>query len=113
VARRCAQDRPLDESRFSLAYEAAHAFARAALGWHGYRTDKRYLVFQALAHTAGIKPETWRVLAKGHELRNLAEYQGSFEVDEALISELLRAATVVGAAVEKLGPVPWIKGKDG
>src|SRR5688572_24601156 len=58
-----------DESRFSLAYEAAHAFSRAALCWHGYRTEKRFLVFQTLPHTAGIKPEIWRVLAKCHELR--------------------------------------------
>jgi len=36
------------ESRFDLAYNAAHAFALAALRIHGYRTDKRYVVFQAL-----------------------------------------------------------------
>ncbi len=29
------------ESRFDLAYGAAHAFCRAALRWHGYRTDQR------------------------------------------------------------------------
>lgn len=33
-------------SRFDLAYNAAHAFSLAALRWHGYRSDNRYLVFQ-------------------------------------------------------------------
>jgi hypothetical protein len=42
------------ESRFDLAYNAAHAFALAALRWHGYRSEKRYLVFQVLAHTLGF-----------------------------------------------------------
>ncbi|HVS14100.1 MAG TPA: hypothetical protein VMV46_09250 [Thermoanaerobaculia bacterium] len=41
------------DSRFDLAYNAAHALALAALRSHGYRADKRYLVFQALAHTLG------------------------------------------------------------
>ena len=40
-------------SRFYLAYNAAHAFSLAALRWHGYRSDSRYLVFQALPHTLG------------------------------------------------------------
>ena len=39
------------ESRFDLAYNAAHALSLAALRIHGYRTDKRYIVFQALPHT--------------------------------------------------------------
>lgn len=45
------------ESRFDLAYNAAHAFALAALRWHGYRSDNRYIVFQALAHTVGLAAE--------------------------------------------------------
>ena len=43
------------ESRFTLAYDAAHALALAALRWHGYRSDKRYLVFQTLKHTLMIE----------------------------------------------------------
>lgn len=39
------------ESRFDLAYNAAHALALAALRWHGYRSTNRYLVFQVLPHT--------------------------------------------------------------
>src|SRR4051812_37960262 len=44
------------ESRFDLAYNAAHALSLAALRWHGYRSDKRYVVFQALAHTLALPP---------------------------------------------------------
>lgn len=40
-----------EEGRFSLAYGAAHALALAALRWHGYRSENRYLVFQCLQHT--------------------------------------------------------------
>jgi len=39
------------ESRFDLAYNAAHALCLAALRWHGYRSDNRYMVFQCLPHT--------------------------------------------------------------
>jgi hypothetical protein len=59
------------DSRFDLAYGAAHALSLAALRLRGYRSDNRFLVFQMLPHTLGIAPATWRVLAKGHEARNL------------------------------------------
>lgn len=45
------------ESCFLLAYNAAHSIALAALRWHGYRPDNRYIVFQALQHTLGVGPE--------------------------------------------------------
>jgi hypothetical protein len=41
-------------SRFDLAYNAAHALALTALRLQGYRSDRRYLVFQCLAHTLGV-----------------------------------------------------------
>ena len=34
------------ESRFDLAYNAAHALSLAALRYAGYRSENRYLVFQ-------------------------------------------------------------------
>ena len=59
------------ESRFDLAYNAAHALSLAALRWHGYRPARqRFVVFQALTHTLRLKPETWRVLDKCHNTRN-------------------------------------------
>ena len=33
------------ESRFDLAYNAAHALCLAALRWHGFRPANRYIVF--------------------------------------------------------------------
>jgi hypothetical protein len=94
------------QGRFDLAYNAAHALALAALRWHGFRPDhKRYVVFQSLEHSLGLKPEIWRVLDKSHSVRNLAEYEGHFEVDEQLLKDLLRAAEAVKQGVEKLGPI--------
>lgn len=54
------------ESRFDLAYNAAHAYALAALRYSGYRSQDRYLGFQVLEHTVGISPARWRVLDKAH-----------------------------------------------
>jgi hypothetical protein len=99
-------DRLSFDSRFDLAYNGAHAFALFALRRMGYRSDNRYLVFQSLSHTAGIPPETWRVLAKAHERRNIAEYEGHLERDGQLLNELIVAATALGAIVERLSATP-------
>lgn len=93
------------ESRFDLAYNAAHALALAALRWHGYRSDKRYTVFQCVPHTLGLGPEVWRVLALCHDRRNLAEYEGYLEVDEQLVADLLKATDALLAKVETLEPI--------
>ncbi len=93
-------------SRFDLAYNAAHAFSLAALRWHGYRSDNRYLVFQALPHTLGLPAATWRVLAKAHEVRNVAEYEGHFDADMTLLGNLIEAAEAVRKSVVELPPLP-------
>lgn len=92
-------------SRFDLAYNAAHSFSLAALRWHGYRSDNRYLVFQSLPHTLGLEAPLWRVLAKAHELRNLAEYEGHLEIGEQFLLDLLAATHAVQGAVLKLAPL--------
>ncbi|MBE0574984.1 MAG: hypothetical protein IH613_03715 [Desulfuromonadales bacterium] len=84
------------EGRFDLVYNAAHALCLAALRWHGYRPANRYIVFQVLPHTLGLGPEVWRVLAKGHEVRNLSEYEGMQNVEKRLVEDL------VAEAVDKL-----------
>lgn len=107
-----ANDTLAEESQFDLAYNAAHALSLAAMRWHGYRPDKqRYVVFQTLSDTLGLKPEQWRILDKSHNARNLAEYQGAIEVDAQLLADLLKATQVVLDAVENLGPVPKSKAK--
>lgn len=91
-------------SRFDLAYNASHALALYALRYAGYRCDARYLAFQTLPHTLGMPVEVWRVLAKAHERRNLAEYEGHLEHDERLLADVLVAARRVVAAIEALPP---------
>ncbi len=94
------------EGRFDLTYNAAHALALAALRYHGYRSENRYIVFQALPHTLGLSAETWRVLAKAHERRNLSEYEGLLDVDERLLKDMLEAARRVLRGVKELPPLP-------
>lgn len=94
------------DSRFDLAYNAAHAFSVAALRWHGYRSENRYLAFQTLEHTIKLPPEQWRVLDQAHRKRNLAEYEGHLDVDQSLVDALIRVAQEVVARVVGLGPVP-------
>ena len=92
------------ESRFDLAYNAAHALCLAALRWHGYRPENRYIVFQVLPDTLGLGPEVWRVLDKCHNIRNLGEYEGDLNVDEQLVKDLIGACRAVAAKVETLKP---------
>ncbi|NNE33913.1 MAG: hypothetical protein HKN13_01670 [Rhodothermales bacterium] len=91
------------ESRFDLAYNAAHALSLATLRWHGYRSDSRYVVFQCLQHTIDLPGVQWRVLDQAHRKRNLAEYEGHLEIEEQLVEALIRVAGVVAERVEKLG----------
>lgn len=91
------------ESRFDLAYNAAHALALAGLRRLGYRSANRYVVFQVLPHTLGVPPEQWRVLAKAHEIRNRTEYEGILDVDERLVADMITAAKAVQAALQKAG----------
>ncbi|MNM44359.1 hypothetical protein [Pseudomonas sp. MAG733B] len=78
-------------SRFDLAYNAAHALALTAMRLQGFRSDRRYLVFQCLVHTLGLNKIQVRLFALCHERRNLAEYEGYMDVDETLLAELLAA----------------------
>lgn len=93
------------EGRFDLAYNAAHALALAALRYHGYRPANRYIVFQALPHTLGVGPEIWRVLAKGHEIRNLGEYEGQLNVDERIVTDMVDACRKIARKIEALPPI--------
>ena len=89
------------ESRFDLAYNAAHALCLAALRRLGYRASNRYIVFQVLPHTLGLGPEVWRVLDKCHNTRNLGEYEGLLDVDERLVTDLIIATSAVADAIQK------------
>ena len=93
------------ESRFDLAYNAAHALSLAALRWHGYRAGNRYIVFQCLPHTLGLGPEVWRVLDRCHHLRNRAEYEGALALDDRIVGDLIEACRLVSGKVSGLPPI--------
>ena len=93
------------ESRFDLAYNAAHALALAALRFHGYRSENRYLVFQSLEHTLKLPPEQWRVLDQAHGKRNRAEYEGLVDIDSKLLEAVIRIGREIEKRVRALGPV--------
>jgi hypothetical protein len=90
------------ESRFDLAYNAAHALSLAALRYRGYRSESRYLVFQCLQHTIDLPNEQWRVLDQAHRKRNLAEYEGVVDADEQLVEALMRVSHEVATRVKEL-----------
>lgn len=93
------------ESRFDLGYNAAHALCLSALRNKGYRARNRYIVFQVLPHTLGLGPEVWRVLAKAHEVRNLAEYEGHLSVEERLVNDVIEATKQVAEEISLLTPL--------
>lgn len=89
-------------SRFDLAYNAAHALALTALRLSGYRSDKRYLVFQCLIHTADASKLQVRIFALCHERRNLAEYEGYMDEDHGLLAQLIENAVELLERVRRL-----------
>ena len=106
MARTHLDDAQLDdlstEGRFFSAYNAGHAAALAALRWHGYRSENRYMVFQCLTHTLNWPAPRWRVLDAARQKRNVAEYEGFLEVEESTIAELRALVAELIADVAKL-----------
>jgi hypothetical protein len=90
------------DGRFASSYGAGHAAALAALRWHGYRSENRFMVFQCLPHTLGWPPHRRRVLDAAHQKRNLAEYEGYLDVEESLVRELIALVSDLIADVEAL-----------
>jgi hypothetical protein len=100
-----AQKEGLDpDSRFDLAYGAAHRLALAALRREGYCSENRITVFQTLVHTLGTTAADVQIFLQAHNERNLAEYQGGMEIDEKLLANLIRCTKTIEAAVAKLDP---------
>ena len=93
------------DSQFLLAYSASHTLALAALRWHGYRADSRYIVFQCLQHTLNLSATEWRIFDQCHNRRNVAEYEGHLEIDEALLKELIRLTHQLLGKVKALEPI--------
>lgn len=93
------------ESRFDLAYNASHALCLAALRRSGYRAANRYIVFQTLPHTLGLGPDVWRVLAKGHDVRNRGEYEGDLDLEERLVADQIAACKIVLHTLDEMPPL--------
>lgn len=92
------------DSRFDLAYNASHALGLAALRWHGFRAENRYIVFQCLTHTLQVQPDRWRILADAHRRRNVAEYDGELDANESLVAGMIEVAEDMVRRLEALGP---------
>jgi hypothetical protein len=52
-----------------------------------------------------LGPEVWRVLAKAHAVRNVSEYQGTLEVTERLVADVITAARRVAETIGRLPPI--------
>ncbi len=88
--------------RFTLAYEASHGFALAALRARGYRPSQskghRKLVFDVLDATADAPANLASALARYHDRRNRITYDGMFIATQAEADDLV---TLV-AALQRL-----------
>jgi hypothetical protein len=62
--------------------------------------------YSKLCNTLGIAAPIWRVLAKAHDVRNIAEYEGAIDVDELLLTGLIAAAKHVEFELKKLTEPP-------
>ncbi|WP_342723695.1 hypothetical protein AAFG07_31905 [Bradyrhizobium sp. B097] len=92
------------DSKFTLAYGAAHRLALAALRRDGYRSEDRISVLQTLVHTIGASAADVQIFLKAHNERNLAEYQGRVDIDEKVLADLIRCTKTLEAAIAKLAP---------
>src|ERR1700680_22095 len=93
------------DSRFDLAYSAAHALCLAALRHHGFRASKRYIVFQVLPDTLGLGPDASRALSKCTERRARPEYEGGLDVEDGMVLDLTGACRKVAEKVKRLPPI--------
>jgi len=79
------------DSRFGLAYDAAHSLALAALRRVGYRPEnkQRYIVFDLLPVTISFSIGSARFLHDCHQKRCVHLYDGDLMEDETFIAELI------------------------
>ena len=95
--------------RFTLAYEASHGFALAALRARGFRPSQskghRKVVFDVLDSTAGVPITLAAALARYHDRRNRIIYDGMFIATQAeaedLVSQVSALRNFVGKVLER------------
>jgi hypothetical protein len=89
--------------RFSLACNAAHSLALAALRSAGFRpagSGHRRIVFQVLEFTAGASAQLALALAQHHDRRNKIEYEAS-EPSKLETDDLVNLVADLNALVAK------------
>jgi hypothetical protein len=64
--------------------------------------ENRFMVFQCLAHTLGWPAHKWRILDAAHQKRNLAEYEGFWDIEESVIAEICSLLPELIADVQNL-----------
>ena len=92
------------ESRFALAYNAAHSLALAALRASGFRPSSaghRRIVFQVLEATASAPVKLWTALDACHDRRNKLEYEGAAPASSIEAEDLTRLAGELQILVRK------------
>ncbi len=95
-----------EATRFSVAYEAAHALALAAMRACDLRPAQgpghRSIVFNVLDATTTAPPALCVPLAKAHDKRNKLTYDGLTTFSHAELEELIESAESLGKLVRDL-----------
>ena len=63
-------------------------------------TDQKLVIsyFNA-SHTIDLANERWRVLDQAHNKRNIAEYEGGIDMDEAIVQALIRVTDEIAERI--------------
>jgi hypothetical protein len=93
------------ENRFHFAYNAAVSFSRAALRYHGLRSDNIDLVFCVAPHALGLDADISRRLLRCREVHEGWGFQGRGQVDQRTFDALIAACAAIAAKVETLPPL--------
>jgi len=62
------------------------------------------MVFQCLVFTTNLSKAQIRIFSTCHDKRNLAEYEGYFEIGEQLLAELIMTTVILKDYIDVLKP---------
>ena len=93
------------ESRLPFCSQRCTCSVSGGVANRGCRSENRSLAFQCLQDTLDLPKEKCRVLDQAHRKRNIAEYEGAFDVEEKLVKALIRVTeeVVVRVCALRLG----------
>lgn len=94
-----------DQTRYNIAYEAAHALALAAMRACGLRPAQgpghRAMVFSVLDATTVAPPKVCIPLSKANEKRNRLTYDGLTTFSRAELEELIQCVQALDSIVRE------------